>query len=113
MQIPYLARHFRVLTFDGRGSGGSDRPQDPGAYDEHEFAADALAVMDVTGTESATLVSLSLGCQRALIVAAEQPERVDGAVFIGPAFPGAGGPLTERLQHSWDEELVGQPGIVM
>ena len=26
MQIPYLARHCRVLTFDGRGNGRSDRP---------------------------------------------------------------------------------------
>ena len=28
MQIPYLARHCRVLTFDGRGNGRSDRPRD-------------------------------------------------------------------------------------
>ena len=54
---------------------------------------------------TAVIVSLSLGCQRALILAADHPERVDSAVFIGPAFPGAGGPLTERLQHSWDDEL--------
>ena len=27
MQIPYLARHCRVLTFDGRGNGRSDRPR--------------------------------------------------------------------------------------
>ena len=53
--------------------------------------------------DTAVLVSLSLGCQRALILAADHPERVDGAVFIGPAFPGAGGPLTERLRHSWDD----------
>ena len=49
MQIPYLARHCRVLTFDGRGNGRSDRPES--GYDEREFAADALAVMDATGTE--------------------------------------------------------------
>ena len=48
MQIPYLARHCRVLTFDGRGNGRSDRPQEPEAYDEHEYATDALAVMDAT-----------------------------------------------------------------
>ena len=31
-QIPYFARHFRVLTFDGRGNGSSDRPIGPEAY---------------------------------------------------------------------------------
>jgi pimeloyl-ACP methyl ester carboxylesterase len=40
MQVPYLARHCRVLTFDGRGNGRSDRPTDPQAYAEAEFAAD-------------------------------------------------------------------------
>jgi pimeloyl-ACP methyl ester carboxylesterase len=46
MQIPYLARHCRVLTFDGRGNGRSDRPTEPEAYRSAEFTADALAVMD-------------------------------------------------------------------
>jgi pimeloyl-ACP methyl ester carboxylesterase/predicted glycosyltransferase len=102
MQIPYLARHCRVLTFDGRGNGRSDRPES--GYDEREFAADALAVMDATGTERAVLVSLSLGAQRALLLAAEQPERVDGAVFICPAVP-FGGPVTGRGVHLWNAEL--------
>src|SRR5438270_8682500 len=59
LQIPYFARHFRVLTFDPRGNGRSDRPPHPGAYREEEFAADALAVMDATDTDRAILVSLS------------------------------------------------------
>jgi pimeloyl-ACP methyl ester carboxylesterase len=87
MQIPYFSRHCRVLTFDGRGNGRSDRPQEPDAYREAEFAADALAVLDATETERAVLVSLSRGAERALLLAAEHPERVAAAVFIAPALP--------------------------
>ncbi|HZO78491.1 MAG TPA: alpha/beta fold hydrolase [Solirubrobacteraceae bacterium] len=84
-QIPYFARHFRVLTFDGRGNGRSDRPADAAAYTPAEFAADALKVMHATGTDRAWFVSLSMGAQRALLLGADHPERVDGLVFIGPA----------------------------
>jgi pimeloyl-ACP methyl ester carboxylesterase len=86
-QVPYFARHFRVLVFDGRGNGRSDRPPDRSAYAETEFAADALAVMDATGTERAVVVSWSRGAQRALLLAADHAERVLGAAFIGPAVP--------------------------
>ena len=102
MQIPYLARHGRVVTFDGRGNGRSDRPAT--GYEEAEFAADALAVMNATATGHAVIVSLSRGAQRALLLAAEHPERVDGAVFIAPAVPFAGlaGGKSPRW---WGEEL--------
>ena len=86
-QVPYLARHCRVITFDGRGNGRSSRPATPEAYTDREFAADALAVMDATATEKAVLVSLSLGAFWALLLAAERPERVAGAVFISPRLP--------------------------
>jgi pimeloyl-ACP methyl ester carboxylesterase/predicted glycosyltransferase len=109
MQIPYLARHARVVTFDGRGNGRSDRPETPAAYDERAFAADALAVMDATGTDRAVVVSLSLGAQRALVLAAEHPDRVSAAVFIGPSYPGGGQPLPERAVP-WDEELPTDEG---
>ena len=88
MQIPYLARHFRVLTFDGRGHGKTDRPAEPEAYHEREFAADAIAVMNATDTDQAVIVGFSMGGQRGLLLAAEHPERVAGAAFIGPSFPG-------------------------
>ena len=102
-QIPYLARHFRVLTFDPRGNGRSDRPQDPRAYAEREFAADALAVMDATDTERAALVSLSRGAQRAMLVAAEHSERVSAAAFIGPWFPVSAlhGLRWRTMAHPW------------
>src|ERR671916_3300001 len=86
-QIPYLARHARVVTFDGRGNGRSDRPAAVEAYAEREFAADALAVMDATGTERAVIVGLSAGTLWGVLLAAEHPERVESAAFIGPAAP--------------------------
>jgi pimeloyl-ACP methyl ester carboxylesterase/predicted glycosyltransferase len=87
MQIPYLARHFRVVTFDGRGNGRSDRPAGVGSYNVREYAADALAVLDRTGTDRAVLVALSRGCSWGAMLAAEHPERVRGLVCIGSAVP--------------------------
>jgi pimeloyl-ACP methyl ester carboxylesterase len=107
MQIPYLARHCRVVTFDGRGNGRSDRPD--AGYEESEFAADALAVMDATGTARATIVALSIGAQRALLLAAEHPDRVTGAVFIGPGVPLAP-PLEGRTRYPFDEVLPTDEG---
>src|SRR5688572_12171918 len=59
-QIPYLARHFRVVTYDPPGNGRSGRPTS--GFDHDRAAADALAVLDATGTARAALVGLSRGC---------------------------------------------------
>jgi pimeloyl-ACP methyl ester carboxylesterase/predicted glycosyltransferase len=87
MQIPYFARHFRVLVMDGLGNGRSDRCRDPRRYGAEQCARDCLAVMDETGTERAVMVSLSRGAQYLLELGNQAPERVAGAVFIGPMFP--------------------------
>jgi pimeloyl-ACP methyl ester carboxylesterase len=87
MQIPYLARHFRVVTFDGRGNGRSDRPAGVEAYADTEFVADAIAVLDATGTQRAVIAGLSMGGGYALRLAAVHPDRITGAVFIGAAIP--------------------------
>src|SRR5580693_1110128 len=59
LQIPYLARHCRVVAFDGRGGGRSDQPAGAHAYTIDETVADSLAVMDATATASAILVGFS------------------------------------------------------
>ena len=108
-QIPYLARHCRVVTFDGRGNGRSDRPVGAEANSTDEFAADALAVMDATETERAMLVTLSCGALWGTILAANHPERVDGVVYIGPAVRLAPG-YPERDMHPFDERLDSDEG---
>jgi pimeloyl-ACP methyl ester carboxylesterase/predicted glycosyltransferase len=101
-QIPYLARHTRVVTFDPRGNGRSDRPDGFEAYARPEFAADALAVLDATGVDRAVVVSwCDMG--ESLLLAAEHPERVAGLVFIGP-------PMSDREPDQGHYPFDSDPG---
>lgn len=86
-QIPYLARSFKVVVFDGRGNGRSDRPLGRDSYDPHEFTLDALAVMDATGVERAAVLGASRGAQWTLELASDHPDRVMAAVFVASALP--------------------------
>jgi pimeloyl-ACP methyl ester carboxylesterase/predicted glycosyltransferase len=100
-QIGYLARHFRVVRFDGRGTGASSRPREATAYTDECFAEDAVAVMDAVGFDRAVLVGYSAGAPWALHVAAAHPDRVAGVFAIGPAvgfarFPGTGRTLWQQ-----------------
>ena len=87
LQVPALARRFRVLTVEGRGNGAADRPIGPAAYADEEYVADAVAAMDATGVERAVLVGLSLGARHALQLAAAHPGRVAGVVAAAPTMP--------------------------
>jgi pimeloyl-ACP methyl ester carboxylesterase/predicted glycosyltransferase len=107
-QVPYLSRHYRVVTFDGRGNGRSDRPAGPDAYADEEFVSDALAVMDATGTGEAVLVALSMGNRWAVHLAAEHGDRVTGLFGIAPScglVRSAG-----RERYAWDEVYDEHPG---
>ena len=104
MQIPTFARSHRVITIDPRGNGRSDRPTDVAAYDERAFVADALAVLDATGTDRAVLVTLSTGAMRGLYLAADHPERVAGLVLVGPATA-LGEGLVDRAEHAFSDVL--------
>ncbi|WP_211435430.1 alpha/beta fold hydrolase [Trujillonella endophytica] len=108
-QIGHLARHHRVVTFDGRGSGRSGRPVGAAAYTDAEYAADAIAVLDATGTGAAVLVGLSCGATWAVHVAARSPERALGVFAIGPACA-LGVPDPERERYVWDTRLDTREG---
>ncbi|MCW2635369.1 MAG: alpha/beta fold hydrolase [Blastococcus sp.] len=101
-QIPYLARHFRVITVEGRGNGRADRPDREEAYADDEYVADVLAVMDETATGRAVLVGLSLGSRHALQFAARHPERVAGVVAMGALFASGAAPDFDVEQPEYE-----------
>lgn len=110
-QVPYLSRHYRVITYDARGNGASDRPADPAAYDPELLTGDAVAVLDAVGADRAVLVGNSFGSVVAYLLSAARPDRVAGAVHIGTTlnvdgrddFPMARALLTFTEDHGVDD----------
>ncbi|MFL5727530.1 MAG: alpha/beta fold hydrolase [Chloroflexota bacterium] len=110
-QVPYLARHFRVVTFDGRGNGASDRPTDAMAYADDRMVADIVSVMDATDTPQAVLVGLcGDGVWRSIRVAAELPDRVLGIVAFAVGVPKLSPPHPWRVKYSFEDELPTDEG---
>ncbi len=110
-QIHFLSRSWRVVTFDGRGNGRSDRPTDPAAYADERFVEDIEAVMAATATARAVLVGLCVdGVWRAIRLAAERPERVEGIVAFSVGVPRLGRPHQHYLDVVFDDELATDEG---
>ena len=83
----------RLIRFDKRGTGMSDRP--PGVPDLETRMHDVLAVMDAVGSERAVLVGYSEGGPMAVMMAAMHPERVQSLVLYG-CYAAVSGPRTTR-----------------
>ena len=77
--VPGLAARHRVVCFDNRGIGESDKPQGP--YTAAQMAGDALQVLDEAGIERAHVLGASLGGMIAQELAVAAPERVDRLVL--------------------------------
>ena len=112
LQVPYLSRRTRVVTFDPRGNGASDRPATSASYSRAEQTQDALDVLDATGTERAVVVALSMGNLFALDLAADHPERVAAWVALGPSLPGLWPFPTDRQAafDRWGEDTGDDEG---
>jgi len=110
-QVLYFSSRYRMITYDGLGNGASDRPTDPSFYGDYDFADDAVAVLDATGTQKAAIVSVSAGALWALALAGRHPERVSAAVFVGASVPLAP-PHPERAVAAaeFETELPEYPG---
>lgn len=105
-QIPYLSRHFRVIAYDPRGTGDSDRPRGTEAYALREHVADAIEVMDAASARSVVFLAKSRGAQTALMLAVDQPERVDAVIFGAPMIPLAPWPPLDSIWSVFEEPSV-------
>ncbi|URW76456.1 pyrimidine utilization protein D [Sphingomonas donggukensis] len=79
--LPALAEHFRVLVYDHRGTGRSDRVL-PDTVSVDDFADDMLALMGAVGWERASIVGHAAGGVAGLALAAKAPERLDRLVVV-------------------------------
>ena len=107
-----LTRRMRVIRFDKRGTGASDRVS--GVPSLEERMDDVRAVMDAVGVERAALLGHVDGAALAILFAATYPERVFALVLFqgkprfvrAPDFPWA--PTREQYEletQSWLAEL--------
>jgi pimeloyl-ACP methyl ester carboxylesterase len=110
MQVPYLSRHFQVITYDGPGNGRSDRTTDPARYTADAYAHDAAAVLDACEVDTAVVVGLSKGAQFGLRLGALYADRVLGLALIGPSLPlGPVAPGRERIEDLFWEPYPENP----
>ena len=78
-QVPIYSKHFRVVVFDNRGAGRSQKPE-PG-YGTEDMADDAAALMDALDIEAAHIVGKSMGGMIGQWLAIKYPEKVSKLVM--------------------------------
>ena len=104
-----LASFARLILFDKRGTGLSDRLADDDVPTLEERMDDLRAVMDAVGSQRAALLGVSEGGPLCLLFAATYPDRVHSVVLMGsyarmrrdePDYPwGATGEMTESFEQ--------------
>ncbi len=99
-----LGRHARVITFDRRGLGVSDRPASPDVMSLELGMEDLRAVLDAVGIERAVHLGFSWGCALSLLFAASYPGRVAGLALLAPCVYSWSTP-----EFPWGIAPIGQP----
>ena len=101
-QIEPLAPHFTVVTWDMRGHGQSDYPDDPGAYSEAATVADMAALLDAVGAKDAVVGGLSLGGYMSLAFHATHPERTRALLIVdtGPGYK------NDQAREGWNANAL-------
>ena len=106
-QVHYLARHFRVVSYDGRGNGRSSVPGTVDAYRDEELRADLLAVMDATGTSTAIHLAYCHAVPWTIHTAVHHPGRVKALIAVAPGVEHLAPPMDHyvRAAERFEEEI--------
>ena len=91
--LPRLTRRFRVVAYDARGHGRSQKPT--GGYGFDTVVADAVAVMRETRLRCPVMAGHSWGAMTALELAARHPRELGAAVLVD------GGTVRLRDEMDW------------
>ena len=96
--VPALAAHHTVITWDMRGHGRSDSPTALDAYSPELSVGDMAAILDAVGVERAVIAGHSLGGFLSLAFHLAHPQRVAGLVLIdtGPGY------RSDRSRAGWN-----------
>lgn len=98
-----LSRFARVISFDKRGQGLSDRMA--GAPSLEERMDDVRAIMDEVGSRRAVMLGFSEGCPMSVLFAATYPERASHLILIG-GFARAADRMPEDEWQTRIEQIV-------
>jgi class 3 adenylate cyclase len=105
--IQRLSRFARLISFDKRGQGLSDRVS--GIPSLEERMDDVRAVLDAAGSRRTVLVGFSEGCPMSTLFAATYPERVSHLVLIG-GFIRSGYAIPDAEFEAIADKIVGNWG---
>ena len=107
-----LAERYRVIWFDNRGIGASDKPAGP--YTVAQLAEDALQVLDEHDVERAHVVGTSLGGMVAQELALDHAERVERLALLCTTAGGADAyPMPEATARLFAEAASLPPDVAL
>lgn len=105
-QIPTLSQHLRVIAFDNRGSGRSDRPEE---YSMPLFARDAAGLLRALGIASAHVLGISMGGMIAQQMALDYPRLVRSLVLGATSPCLAAWPPRQAVRDAVAETTAAEP----
>jgi len=105
-QIPVLSEHFKVIAFDNRGAGRSDKPRMD--YSIRLFADDTAALLEALGIKKAHVLGISMGGYIAQELAINYPDKVRSLIL---GCTSCGGERAVRMSPERMKEFEAVEGL--